>query len=194
MICIGVTGYLGSGKTTALSYIQDFDFLCIDSDKIVHDLYEPNNDGWRKIYDFFGDKFLKKNDGAVNRKKLGKIVFSNPAKLRILEKIIHPIVYNEVQKMLQKNKSRNIAIEAIKFDEKKIGQKIDYLIVIQADIKLAYERFSKNRDIEFKQFKKIIEYQELPKNADFIIRNNTSKDDFKEQIQKVMKRIISQNG
>jgi dephospho-CoA kinase len=193
MICIGITGYFGSGKTTALSYLEDFDFLCVDSDKIVHELYEPNNDGWRKINDFFGSEFLKKNNGEVNRAKLGKIVFSSPAKLRILEKIIHPLVYNEIQKILQKNKDKNVAIEAIKFNEKKIGRKIDYLIVVETDIKLAYKRFAKKRDMSFEQFEKIVKYQELPLNADFVVQNNGPKDDLKKQIQKIAKKIISQN-
>ncbi|MBU1445944.1 dephospho-CoA kinase [Patescibacteria group bacterium] len=194
MICVGVTGYFGSGKTTALSYLKDFDFLCLDSDEIVHELYEPNRDGWKKINDFFGNEFLKKNNGPVNRAKLGKIVFNNPAKLRILEKIIHPLVYNEIQKVLQKNKDTNVAIEAIKFDENKLGKKIDYLIVVETDMQLAYKRFAEKRNLTFEQFKGILEAQNIPTNPDFVVKNNGSKNDLKKQIQKIAERIISQNS
>jgi len=194
MICVGVTGYFGSGKTTALSYLKDFDFLCLDSDTIVHELYEPNRDGWKKINDFFGNEFLKKNNGAVNRAKLGKIVFNNPAKLRILEKIIHPLVYNEIQKVLQKNKDKNVAIEAIKFDENKLGKKIDYLIVVETDMHLAYKRFAEKRNLTFEQFEGILEVQNIPTNPDFVVKNNGSKNDLKKQIQKIAERIISQNS
>ena len=73
---IGVTGYLGSGKTTVLKFLEGRGFHTIDADNIVHNLYETGQDGWRKIKDFFGDEFLVKNCEEVNRSKLGNVVLN----------------------------------------------------------------------------------------------------------------------
>jgi dephospho-CoA kinase len=187
-IIVGVTGYLGSGKTTALKYFGKKGFYTIDADKVVHELYEPGNDGWRKINDFFGEEYIMKN-GHVNRKKLGKIVFSNPAKLRILEKIIHPLVFNEMNKRISACSESHIAIEAIRFDEKRIGASLTHVVWIDADEKLAFKRTTKNRKLSFEDYQKIVQYQKKPKHIDFTMKNNESLKKLKEQVFKLIEKI-----
>ena len=72
---LGIAGYMCSGKSTVGKYFQDKGFFFIDADKVVNDLYEPGKDGYLKIANFFGEKYLKKN-GQIDRKKLAKFVFS----------------------------------------------------------------------------------------------------------------------
>ena len=76
-VLLGVTGYLGSGKSTAIKYFEKYGYFVIDADKVVHALYEPGKDGWRKIKDFFGEEYLVGGKGKVNRPKLRKVVFNN---------------------------------------------------------------------------------------------------------------------
>ncbi|MFC1655344.1 dephospho-CoA kinase [Patescibacteria group bacterium] len=187
-VIVGITGYLGSGKSTALKYFKEHGFYIIDADEIVHKLYEPENDGWRKINDFFGPEYILKN-GKVNRKKLAKTVFCNPAKLRILEKIIHPIVFNEMSKEIQANKSDKIAIEAIRFDEKRIGAKLTHTVWVEADHDTAYKRVIEKRKLSREDYDKLISYQKKPFKIDFVIENNGSLKDLKKQIEKVVERI-----
>jgi dephospho-CoA kinase len=186
---IGVTGYLGSGKSTALSFLKKHDFHCVDADKIVHDLYEPGKDGWQKIKDFFGEEFLTKGEGSVNRSKLRKIVFNSAPKLRILEKIIHPLVFNEMRGQIQKSDSNKVAIEAIKFDEKRMGVLPNIIVWIDAPKDEAYKRTAKNRKISKDEYETIISLQEKPEKIDFIIKNNGTLDDLEKQIDDIISKI-----
>jgi dephospho-CoA kinase len=189
-IVIGVTGYLGSGKSTVLKYFHDLGFDTIDADRLVHELYKPGMDGWRKINDFFGEEYILKN-GLVNRKKLGKTVFSNPIKLNILEKLVHPLVYNEINKVFKKSKSDFLALEAVKFDNKKLDVKVEYIIWVESDLKTAYKRFLKKRKISYKEFLDIVKFQQKPKKIDFVIRNNGTKLELKKKVAKVFKELVN---
>lgn len=179
---LGVTGYLGSGKSTALDFLKKHGFACIDADKIVHDLYESGNDGWRKIKDFFGEEFLTKDNGKVNRSKLRKVVFNNAPKLRILEKIIHPLVFNEMRKRIQAAGSNKIAIEAIRFDKKRMGVLPDQIIWISSPHDKAFERIRENRKISREEYETIISLQEKPKKIDFVIENNNKLEDLEKKL------------
>jgi len=187
---MGVSGYLGSGKTTALSFLEKRGFSCIDADEIVHDLYEPGEDGWRKIKDFFGEEFLVGKDEKVNRSKLRKVVFNNVPKLKILEKIIHPLVFNEMRKRIHRADSNKIAIESIKFDEKRMGTNLDKIIWIDAPRKMAYERMVKNMNISIEEYNTIRQLQEKPVKIDFVIKNNKGLDEFSKKVDEVIQSLV----
>jgi len=185
---IGISGYLGSGKSTVLKIFSKFGFDAVDADRVVHSLYEEGRDGYRKINDFFGESYILKS-GRVNRKKLGKDVFSNTAKLHILEKLIHPLVYNEINKILDKSSSKFVIVEAVTLDQKKLIVPIKYFIWIDVDPKMGYKRFTRKRKITFNEYKKIIGYQKKPKKVDFIIKNNGTKLELKNKVNGLIKKL-----
>jgi len=187
---IGVTGYLGSGKSTVLSFLGKHGFYCIDADEIVHDLYEPDMDGWRKIKDFFGEEFLVDGEGRVNRSKLGKIVFNNVPKLRILEKIIHPLVFNEMRKRIQQSDSDKIAIESIKFDEKRMGILPNHILWIDTPYENAYMRVSKDINISKSEYETVRNLQEVPKKIDFVIKNDKTLEKLEKKVDKLIQRLV----
>ena len=189
-IIIGITGYIGSGKSTVLNYFSEYGIDIVDADRIVHELYKPGKDGWRKINDFFGDSYITKK-GIVNRKKLGKSVFSNPAKLKILEKLVHPLVYNEINKIIQKSQSAYLALEAVKFENSKLEAPVECLIWIDVEPKVAYKRFSKKRKISYKEFLNILNFQIKPSKIDFIITNNRSKKELKKNVSQLIKKLVN---
>ena len=114
---LGVCGYIGSGKSEVLSVLEDEGWFVIDADKVVHDLYKPDASGQRKISDFFGNEFLR-SDGSVNRSKLRKVVFEDVKKLKILNALIHPLVFSEIGRILDGVENDRVAIEAVYFEEK----------------------------------------------------------------------------
>jgi len=189
-ILLGVTGYLGSGKSTAIKYFKTHGFLAIDADKVVHELYEPGKDGWKKIKDFFGEEYLIKGKGKVNRTKLRKVVFNNTAKLRILEKLVQPVVFNEIRKRIQKEKPEYVALESTTFDKKRLGMDVTHILWLDTNIKNCYERCSKNRSITKVEHKNIVDHQKKPKKIDFTIRNNKGLKELREKVDKVAKKLI----
>ena len=89
---IGLTGGIGSGKSTVSRYLAELGAVIIDADKLGHEVYLPDTDTWRELVKTFGKEILAP-DNQIDRKKLGTIVFSNPEKLKRLNAIVHPRMF-----------------------------------------------------------------------------------------------------
>jgi dephospho-CoA kinase len=89
MLRIGLTGGIASGKTTVASMLRDRDCLALDADALAHELLEPGQAAYEEVVREFGEQILVPG-GAVDRKKLGAIVFADPQKLGRLNQITHP--------------------------------------------------------------------------------------------------------
>jgi dephospho-CoA kinase len=99
MQIIGLTGGIASGKTEVANILKRHGFYVIDSDEIGHEML-LNEKVKEKIVNMFGTNIL--TNGQIDRKKLGKIVFSNPEKRQIINKLIHPLVIAEIVNRVQK--------------------------------------------------------------------------------------------
>jgi dephospho-CoA kinase len=88
---VGLTGGIGSGKSTVANMFRDLGITVIDADRLARDVVAPGSDGLSQIVDHFGDDVLTQ-DGALDRAKLGSIVFDDPDKRRELERITHPLI------------------------------------------------------------------------------------------------------
>jgi len=127
---IGITGKIASGKSRLMKEYEDRGFYCIYADKIVHDLYKNDEAGAKVIETVFGKKFLNE-DGSVNRVKLRDVVFNDENKLKLLNDVIHPLVYEEIQNLVNRHKNRDIAIESIYFDPNFLEDFVDKVVVTE---------------------------------------------------------------
>lgn len=93
MFLIGLTGSIGTGKTTVSNYLKQKNIPLIDSDQIARDVVEPNSKCWKLIRKNFGSESIN-SDGQINRPYLAQIIFNDPEKRRLLNSITHP----EIQK------------------------------------------------------------------------------------------------
>lgn len=93
---IGITGGIGCGKSTAAEILASLGWEIIDTDVLAHGVYAAGSEGCKKVVDAFGPQVLK-GDLSVDRTVLGRIVFSSPDKLRLLNSIVHPLVRAEWQ-------------------------------------------------------------------------------------------------
>lgn len=154
---IGVTGVIGSGKSTACSILEKkFGFRWIDADKIVHELYRPGQPGYQKIKDYFGTQFVGKK--GVHRGRLRRFILKTPQKLWILNKLIHSLVVHEVNKKIVQYKNCRICIEAVYFDPADLGKFIDRLVIIDAPDEKILKRLAK-RKIPRKQLLALLKFQ-----------------------------------
>jgi len=103
MIIAGVTGTIGTGKSTVARMFAKLGAFVIDHDKISREVVEPGKPAWQTIVDSFGKDVLNA-DRSINRQALAGIVFSDPAKLQKLNSIVHPAVLGEDQRRVEEMK------------------------------------------------------------------------------------------
>ncbi|MHB1694014.1 MAG: dephospho-CoA kinase, partial [bacterium] len=164
MLKIGLTGSIGSGKTTVLSFLKEAGFFTINLDELSKSLLKKNTCEYKKIVDFFGKNILNK-DEDINRKILAQIVFSNEIKKKILENIIYPALRKKIKEILDLNCNSKIAvIEGAVIFESGFYLEMDKIILVACDYskrlkraisKFTYEDFINRNKFQFKQSYKI---------------------------------------
>ncbi|MDX8399482.1 MAG: dephospho-CoA kinase [Gallionellaceae bacterium] len=97
-LLIGLTGGIGSGKSTVAALFEKLGARIIDTDELAHQLTQPDGAAIAAIRDAFGDTYIDSN-GALNRQKMRELVFSHPAEITRLESILHPAIYKQSMKM-----------------------------------------------------------------------------------------------
>lgn len=145
---IGITGKIGTGKSTVGEYLGKKGFTVIDCDQIVHELYEPGGAGTEKIRSFFAETYLDKR-GGVNRKKLFRMLLKSPKKWEVINRMIHPLVAEELRRRFRKIQSTanaehgiRVAIEIQIYTAKLFNEFVDELWVIESHKEAQYKRLS----------------------------------------------------
>ncbi len=109
MKIIGITGGIGTGKSTLLNFLQnEYGAYSIEADKLAHELMLPGNMAYGQIVQTFGREILK-NDYTIDREKLGNLVFQNEEKLELLNGIVHPAVKQYILQDIDEQKNKGIA-------------------------------------------------------------------------------------
>ena len=196
MLKVGLTGSIGTGKSTVLKLFNQLGAYTVDVDKIVHQLYK-RKDIQEKVKKEFGDVFNE--DGSLNRKKVAKIIFNNPEKKKVLENIIHPEVRREVKKFIQniekKDKNPIVIVEVPLLIETGQYKEYDKVIVVYSPKDLQLKRLLNkgySREEALRRINLQMDIEEKLKFADFIIKNISSIEDLKKQVEEVfiqLKRI-----
>lgn len=109
---VGLTGGIGSGKSTVAKIFKEYGSYVVDADKIAHEIMEPNLPAYNEILEFFGDEILYQ-DGRIKRKALAEIVFKDKSKLEVLNSITHKYIFIEMQRQIDyciKNHKHNMII------------------------------------------------------------------------------------
>ena len=97
---IGLTGGIGSGKSTVAAMLGELGAIVIDADKVGHEVYRPGTDGFRRVVEAFGAAIVAP-DGTIDRRRLGARVFGDPAELARLNRLVHPLIGEEIRRRMQ---------------------------------------------------------------------------------------------
>jgi dephospho-CoA kinase len=114
MLVIGVTGGVGTGKSTVAQMFRALGAVVLDADAIAREVVEPQRLAWRRIVKTFGDGVLN-DDRTVNRAQLASRVFADPARRRALEDIIHPQVLRRIKQQVHRLR-RQRRVKAVVLD------------------------------------------------------------------------------
>lgn len=101
---IGLTGGIGSGKSTVAKILAECGALVIHADTVGHEMYRPQSDGWRQVVQAFGADVLA-TDQTIDRKKLGAIVFADPQALKRLNAIVHPLIFAAIRDQISAHRA-----------------------------------------------------------------------------------------
>lgn len=190
---LGITGGIGTGKTTVLHILSEkFGFCVFEADKVGHELMKKNMSGYKKIVEEFGTEILDKED-EIDRQKLSGIVFSDSKRLEKLNQIIHPEVIKEIKKRIELNKNRgfeNFVIEAALLIESGCDVLCDKVWYIYSEDSVRLKRLYEGRGISREKALSIIKNQlreeEFADKADSIINNSFSVENTCLQIEKLL--------
>jgi dephospho-CoA kinase len=132
MLRVGLTGGIASGKSTVASMLRDRECLVLEADPLGHELLEPEQTSYDEVVRVFGKEILDR-DGKVDRRKLGAIVFSDPARRAQLNEILHPRILEIVRQwfaMLERPGGPDLAVlEAALIIEARYHKELDRVIV-----------------------------------------------------------------
>jgi len=192
MIIIGLTGGLGTGKSTVAKMFAQAGAQVIDADALVHEGLHSGGSCYAKVVRAFGKGILEGKE--INRRTLAEIVFSSPLKLKKLTSIIHPIIQKEVQSKIQKlnknPKTRLVVIDAPLLIEAGWHRWVDYLIVVKASTALAVRRAQARGNISRAQILRRMKAQ-MPvtqkiRMADIVIDNRKHLNETQHQVEKII--------
>lgn len=190
---IGLTGNIATGKSVVRKMLEHLGAYGIDADALANRAAARGAPGYQPVVDMFGRYILGAN-GEIDRAKLGKLVFSDPAALRSLENIIHPYVIQAVDVLLKRARQPVIVIEAIKLLESGLSTYCDSIWVTTAPEKLQKERLVRRRGMTESAALQRIRAQPLQEEkarvANVLIWNVGSFEDTWQQVTAAWKTIL----
>lgn len=192
---IGITGPIGSGKSTVLRILRELGAETIDADKVAHDVMEPGGAAYDAVVAEFGQEILNP-DGRIDRKRLGQIVFNNPDALRRLERIVHPAVFEEIKRRVAESTHAVVALEAIKLLEAGLSITICdevWAVVVDPGVQMARLRErGMSEDEARRRIAAQMSQEEYARRADVVIDNSGDLDHLRRQVEAAWRRIMSQ--
>ena len=195
MTIVGLTGSVGTGKSTVAGLFKELGAYVIDWDELARRVVGPHQTAWRKIVDRFGEEVLNA-DLSINRQKLADIVFSDGAKLAELNRIVHPEVSREDRKITQEIMARDPDALIIKdiplLHEAACPISVDKIIVVAASEATQLARLEAggmNRDDALRRIRAQIPLEEKTRSAHFVIHNEGSLEETRRQVESVYAQI-----
>ncbi|ETW97581.1 MAG: hypothetical protein ETSY1_22095 [Candidatus Entotheonella factor] len=193
---LGITGGIGSGKSTASKILGELGAFVIDADVVGHKIYQPDTPAWREIVETFGDEVIA-SDRTIDRTKLGAIVFSAPEKLEALNKITHGKIYSYIQGQIDyiraHDPNRVIAVEAAILLEAGWRSLVEALWVVVASEDVVINRLQTYKNMSEDQARARINAQmtndERIAQADQVIWNNGELHDLQQAVETSWQRL-----
>jgi dephospho-CoA kinase len=187
---LGITGGIGSGKSTASQMLGELGAVVIDADQVGHKIYLPNTPAWREIVAEFGHDVVAP-DQSIDRTKLGPIVFSEPQKLQALNRITHGKIYAYIQGQIDYIREHHadgvVAVEAAILLEAGWQSLVEQLWVVVAAEDVVIGRLQTYKNMPEDQARARINAQmpndERIAQADTVIWNNAALPELRQAVE-----------
>ena len=182
---LGLTGGIACGKSTISAYLKEFGLPVIDADECSRAVVEKGSIGLEKLTEIFGNKILE-NDGTLNRKALGQIVFSDSEQLSLLNSVMEPLIREEISRRLNQENAPLLI-------EQHYDKICDFIMTIDVPKKIQLERLIERDKLSEDEAKSRIESQLSSRErngfADVVIDSSGTVEQTRKQVIKWLKTI-----
>ena len=199
MLSIGLTGGIGTGKSLVSNILNDLGATVMNADLLGHEAYLPGTLGFGLVVDAFGDQIVG-DDGTVDRKKLGPIVFSSPQNMSKLNAIMHPLIRDMIQAQLEEYSSNGtdvVVVEAAVLIEASWEDLFDEVWVVTSDKETVIERLkdrnSLSREDAIVRIDSQMSTDERIGHSDVVISNNSTTDELADSVEKFWNTRVVNN-
>ena len=193
MLRVGLTGGIGSGKSTVCNYFRKVGAAIVDTDILAREVVEPGSSGLELIVKHFGQAILLE-DGSLNRDALRKIAFNDPNKRQLLESILHPLIRQRLKNMLGAINADYVIIAIPLLLEKGWQAEVDRILVVdcteEQQVERIIQRDGNDRSLIMKIIQSQVSRHQRLAAADDIIHNNNDMVAIREQVEKLHKQYL----
>ena len=194
---IGLTGSIGTGKSEAARQLEALGASIISADQVGHEAYTPNTEAWEQVVAAFGDDILQE-DGEIDRRKLGAVVFSDPGQLEKLNQIMHPRMARMVADKIEELRDQGVGVvvvEAALLFEAGWDSLVEEVWVTDSTEQVVIERLKQRNGMSEEEARKRISSQmgrtERLERSDYVIENSGDMATLGNTIKELWNRRVS---
>jgi len=187
---IGLTGGVGSGKSTVAEMLRELGAEVLDADEAAHAAYEPGSPGFDAVVKEFGTDYVR--EGRIDRRKLGELVFHDPDARRRLNAIVHPLVREWMVRRTAEAVERDVEIvvqDVPLLFESKLEQLFNSIVLVYVPEAIQLERLVEGRGIDPGRARAIIDAQmpidEKRDRAHHVIDNSGTVEQTRSQVEEM---------
>ena len=195
MLVVGLTGGICSGKSTVAAMFERLGAVVIDADRVAHELQVPGQPLFEAILSAFGRQIVGE-DGRIDRRRLGAIVFSDPKARARLEEILHPAIVEECERRIQHARASGAAVcllEAALLIESGRHARFDRMVLVEASEAVQLERLMArmglSREEAMQRIRSQVPLEEKRHHAKFVIENGGSLKETERQVRAVWEQL-----
>jgi len=195
MKVIGLTGGIGSGKSTVSRFLGEMGAVVLDADKVGHQAYQPGTETWKELVAAFGEDIVAP-DSTIDRRKLGAIVFAAPEALARLNRIMHPRMFDMMKARIEEYRGQGtevVVLEAAILLEANWTPLVDEVWVTVASESIVVQRTRERTGLPEEQIKARIRSQlsndERSQQAKVVITNDGDLAELKVKVEKLWQEL-----
>ncbi|WP_270179547.1 dephospho-CoA kinase [Alkalihalobacillus sp. CinArs1] len=190
---IGLTGGIASGKSTVAEMLRTLSIPVIDADVIAREVVEPGEPALEEIVRVFGEE-VRTDDGYLDRKRLGSVIFSNNEKRSLLNEIMHPAIRKRMlaeAKAYEESGHKHVVLDIPLLFESKLSYLVDRTLVVYVDSKTQLERLierdKSSKEEAVQRIRSQIPIEEKRQLADKVIDNTGTREATEKQLRNILK-------
>lgn len=193
MLKVGLTGGMGSGKSTVARRFAELGAVIIDADQIARDVVEPGEPTLAELAEAFGEGILL-DDGSLNRGELAKRAFVSAEKTELLNSITHPRIEQRTEEQFNAAGDAIIVFDSPLLIEMGQSEAQDLVVVVHTSVEVRLDRLVESRGVDREDAKQRIAKQisddKRLQFADVVLENSGTEEDLVRQVDRIWERII----